>query len=60
MLFGGDLGRYSRPVLPDPSPIDAADILLVESTMAIGFTSPTMAGSGWRRSSARPHKAAAN
>ena len=32
MLFGGDLGRYSRPVLPDPSPIDAADILLVEST----------------------------
>ena len=32
VLFGGDLGRYSRPVLPDPSPIDAADILLVEST----------------------------
>ena len=32
MLFGGDLGRYSRPVLPDPSPIEAADILLVEST----------------------------
>lgn len=32
LLFGGDLGRYSRPVLPDPSPIDAADVLLVEST----------------------------
>ena len=32
MLFGGDLGRYGRPVLPDPTPIDAADILLVEST----------------------------
>ena len=32
ILFGGDLGRYSRPVLPDPSPIDSADILLVEST----------------------------
>jgi metallo-beta-lactamase family protein len=32
ILFGGDLGRYQRPVLPDPSPIDAADILLVEST----------------------------
>jgi len=32
ILFGGDLGRYDRPVLPDPSPIDAADVLLVEST----------------------------
>jgi len=32
ILFGGDLGRYSRPVLPDPSPVDAADYLLVEST----------------------------
>ena len=32
MLFGGDLGRYSRPVLPDPLPIDAADVLLLEST----------------------------
>jgi metallo-beta-lactamase family protein len=32
ILFGGDLGRYGRPVLPDPTPIDAADILLLEST----------------------------
>jgi metallo-beta-lactamase family protein len=32
ILFGGDLGRYSRPVLPDPSPISEADVLLVEST----------------------------
>jgi metallo-beta-lactamase family protein len=32
ILFGGDLGRYDRPVLPDPSPIDAADVLLIEST----------------------------
>jgi metallo-beta-lactamase family protein len=32
LLFGGDLGRYGRPVLPDPSPVRAADILLVEST----------------------------
>jgi metallo-beta-lactamase family protein len=31
-LFGGDLGRYGRPVLPDPSPVAEADILLVEST----------------------------
>lgn len=32
ILFGGDLGRYGRPVLPDPSPIGEADILLLEST----------------------------
>lgn len=32
MVFGGDLGRYGRPVLPDPTPCDHADILLVEST----------------------------
>ena len=32
ILFGGDLGRYARPILPDPSPGVAADVLLVEST----------------------------
>ncbi|MGH9387275.1 MAG: MBL fold metallo-hydrolase RNA specificity domain-containing protein [Vicinamibacterales bacterium] len=32
VLFGGDLGRYGRPVLPDPSPGVEADVLLVEST----------------------------
>ena len=32
ILFGGDLGRYNRPVLHDPSPVEAADVLLVEST----------------------------
>jgi metallo-beta-lactamase family protein len=32
VLFGGDLGRYGRPVLPDPSNGVAADVLLVEST----------------------------
>jgi len=32
ILFGGDLGRYSRPVLPDPAPVPDADIVLVEST----------------------------
>lgn len=32
ILFGGDLGRYGRPVLPDPSPGVACDVLLVEST----------------------------
>ena len=32
ILFGGDLGRYGRPVLPDPSAVAEADYLLVEST----------------------------
>lgn len=32
IVFGGDLGRYSRPVLPDPTPVEEADYLLVEST----------------------------
>jgi metallo-beta-lactamase family protein len=32
ILFGGDLGRFGRPVLPDPTPVSAADYLLVEST----------------------------
>jgi metallo-beta-lactamase family protein len=32
ILFGGDLGRYGRPVLPDPDPVPEADILLLEST----------------------------
>jgi metallo-beta-lactamase family protein len=32
ILFGGDLGRYSRPVLPDPTPVTHAGVLLIEST----------------------------
>lgn len=32
ILFGGDLGRYDRPILPDPSPGVDADVLLLEST----------------------------
>ena len=32
ILFGGDLGRYDRPVLRDPSNALAADVVLVEST----------------------------
>jgi len=32
VLFGGDLGRYARPVLPDPMPVSGADYLLLEST----------------------------
>jgi metallo-beta-lactamase family protein len=32
VLFGGDLGRYDRPVLPDPADGATADAVLVEST----------------------------
>jgi metallo-beta-lactamase family protein len=32
ILFGGDLGRFGRPVLPDPDAVSEADVLLVEST----------------------------
>ena len=32
VLFGGDLGRFDRPVLPDPTMVEEADYLLVEST----------------------------
>ena len=32
LLFGGDLGRFGRPVLPDPEPVEHADWLLIEST----------------------------
>jgi metallo-beta-lactamase family protein len=32
ILFGGDLGRYDRPVLPDPTNAVGADLALMEST----------------------------
>jgi metallo-beta-lactamase family protein len=32
ITFGGDLGRYDRPVLLDPEPVAETDVLLVEST----------------------------
>jgi metallo-beta-lactamase family protein len=32
VLFSGDLGRFNRPVLPDPTRVETADVLLVEST----------------------------
>ena len=32
ILFGGDLGRYGRPVLPDPEDAVQADTVLLEST----------------------------
>lgn len=32
VVFSGDLGRYGESILPDPSAIDEADFLIMEST----------------------------
>lgn len=32
LVYSGDLGRYGRPILPDPEPVPQADVLLLEST----------------------------
>jgi len=32
LVCSGDLGRWDRPILPDPEPVAEADVLLVEST----------------------------
>jgi len=32
IVFTGDLGRYGRPILPDPEPIAEADALVIETT----------------------------
>ena len=32
LVFSGDLGRWDRPIIPDPELVRRADVLLVEST----------------------------
>jgi metallo-beta-lactamase family protein len=32
LVFSGDVGRYGAPILPDPSTIGEADVVVVEST----------------------------
>jgi metallo-beta-lactamase family protein len=32
LLFSGDLGQYDTPILRDPEPVPAADLVLMEST----------------------------
>lgn len=57
LLFGGDLGRYDRPILPDPTQVDEADVLLLESTYGDRLHVPDDEGAGlaevigetWRR-----------
>lgn len=32
VLFSGDIGRYDAPILPDPDPVSAADLVVMEAT----------------------------
>jgi metallo-beta-lactamase family protein len=32
VIFSGDLGRYGRPLLYDPTPLDTADVVVCETT----------------------------
>jgi metallo-beta-lactamase family protein len=32
VIFSGDVGRYGRPLLFDPAPLDAADVVVCETT----------------------------
>jgi metallo-beta-lactamase family protein len=32
MVMTGDLGRYNEPIIPDPTPVDEADYIVLEST----------------------------
>jgi metallo-beta-lactamase family protein len=49
VVFGGDLGRYGRPVLPDPQPISEADVLLCESTYGDRLHEPDDGGARLER-----------
>ena len=53
ILFGGDLGRYARPVLPDPADPVAADVLLVRVHLR---RSRSRAGRRRRAAGARDHR----
>lgn len=43
VVFSGDLGRPDRPILRDPSYVDGADVLLIESTYGDREHAPTEA-----------------
>ena len=45
IVFSGDVGRYDRPILPDPSPVSRADVPLVESTYGDRVHEPDPDGS---------------
>ena len=59
ILFGGDLGRYGRPVLPDPTPVAEADVLLLESTYGDRLHEPDDNGARLARDRQRRRRSAA-
>lgn len=44
VVFSGDLGRWDRPILRDPEPVPAADIVLIESTYGDRLHEPNPVG----------------
>lgn len=42
IVFSGDLGRYGAPILEDPTPIERADYLVLESTYGDRLHSPAL------------------
>jgi metallo-beta-lactamase family protein len=44
VVFSGDIGRYDRPILPDPLPVQHADALIVESTYGDRLHEPDNGG----------------
>ncbi len=61
IVFGGDLGRFGRPVLPDPVMVPEADVLLLESTYGDRLHEPDDDGAAARnRSSTTPSSEAAS
>jgi metallo-beta-lactamase family protein len=45
VVFSGDVGRYDRPIVPDPLPVEEADTLVVESTYGDRLHDPDEDGS---------------
>jgi metallo-beta-lactamase family protein len=43
LVFSGDLGRWDRPILRDPELVEAADVLLLESTYGNRVHAPNAA-----------------
>ena len=59
ILFGGDLGRYGRPVLPDPADPVRPTWCSWSPPTAIAITRPTMTAKALRASSGTPPPAGA-
>ena len=61
VVFSGDVGRYDRPIVPDPLPVEGADMLLVVKSdlRRPPGTTRTKTAARLRTSSRRPSRGAA-